>query len=394
MSGEGAQVGQEGQVFQDKPVVLQVLPALESGGVEWVAVETAQAVAAAGWGSLVASSGGLMVREVTRGGAEHLTLPLATKNLMGLWANVSRLRKVIRERKVRLIHAHSRAPAWSAYFAARREGIPFVTSFHGAYGLGPMRLKRPYNRVMTKGDRVVAVSNFIADHIRRNYEVEDERLRVIHGGVDMSRFDPARVSAERMIQLSQKWRLPDGVPVILVPGRLTRLKGQDVVIDALAQMGTPDVRCVLVGSDQGRTKYTEFLMERVRRLKLERIVQLVGECNDMPAAYMLANVVVAASVEPESFGRVVVEAQAMGRPVVASDQGGPRETVLVGRTGMLVHPRDVQDMICAIDWGLKMSPEDRAFVSLDAQTHIRKNFSREVTSEQMIRLYREVLGLG
>ena len=219
--------------------VLQVLPALETGGVERGAVDIAAAVAAAGWRALVASSGGAMVRELVRAGAEHVTLPLARKSPFALRANVASLAALIESEGVDIVHARSRAPAWSAYEAARRTGRPFVTTFHGTYNFGNA-LKRWYNGVMARGDRVIAISDFIADHVRRNYGVGDERLRVVPRGIDLEVFDPARVNSERIVQLAAKWRLPDGVPVVMLPGRLTRWKGQAALIDALTVLGRRD----------------------------------------------------------------------------------------------------------------------------------------------------------
>jgi glycosyltransferase involved in cell wall biosynthesis len=324
--------GQASQPRTRQPVVLQVLPRLVTGGVERGTVEVAQALTDAGWKAVVASEGGPMVREVTRAGAIHVELPVASKNPWTMRQNVKRLEAVIREHGVDIVHARSRAPAWSALAAANRTGAKFMTTFHGTYNLGWFGLKHIYNSVMTKGERVIAISEFIAEHARRVYGVAPEKIRVVYRGVDLKKFDPVRVSPERIIQLAHKWRLPDGYPVIMLPGRLTRWKGQEVLIRALAELGRHDVRCLLVGSDQGRTGYRQELVDLIRSLGLTDVVHIVDECNDMPAAYMLTDVAVSASTDPEAFGRVVAEAQAMGRPVIATDHGAPRETILPGRT--------------------------------------------------------------
>jgi len=216
------------------PVILQVLPALVTGGVERGTVDIAAAIAEAGWTPLVASSGGPMVHELDRLKVRHIELPLASKNPLVVRENIERLIKVIADNKVDIVHARSRAPAWSASIAAARAGVHFVTTFHGTYNLGWLGLKHAYNKVMTKGERVIAISDFIARHIETVYRVDPARIRVVPRGIDLTRFDPNRVSPERIIQLAQKWRLVDGQRVVMLPGRLTRWKGQEVLIEALA----------------------------------------------------------------------------------------------------------------------------------------------------------------
>jgi len=375
------------------PVVLQVLPSLVTGGVERGTVDMAGSLTEAGWTALVASSGGPMVRELDRQGVKHITLPLHSKNPLVIKANIAKLEAVIREHGVDIVHARSRAPAWSAWYAAQATGAHFVTTFHGTYNLGWMGLKARYNAVMTRGERVIAISNFIANHMRTCYGIHPSKVRVVHRGVDLTKFDPARVSQERIIQLAQRWRLPDGHKVIMLPGRLTRWKGQIVLIEALARLGRRDLRCLLVGSDQGRTGYTEELKALVAARGLTDIVHIVGECNDMPAAYMLTDVVVSASTDPEAFGRVIVEGQAMGRPVVVTDNGAGRENVLDGQSGLLVPPGDPDALAAALGRLLEMPLSEREAVAEIAINFVRENFSRELMCARTIDVYREVLAL-
>ncbi|HIJ62738.1 MAG TPA: glycosyltransferase family 4 protein [Rhodospirillaceae bacterium] len=375
------------------PVVLQVLPALLTGGVERGTIDVAGAIKAAGWTSLVVSSGGHMVRELDRMGVNHIPLPVHSKNPLVMRANISRLEELIRDHNVDIVHARSRAPAWSAFFAAQRSGRHFLTTFHGTYNLGLFGLKNAYNAIMTRGERVIAISHFIADHMQTVYGIDAGRIRVIHRGIDLERFDPARVSPERIIQLAQRWRLPDGYPVIMLPGRLTRWKGQTVLIEALALLGRRDLRCLLVGADQGRTAYAQELKTLAAARGLAEVVHIVGDCNDMPAAYMLTDVVVSASTDPEAFGRVIVEAQAMGRSVVATDNGAGRENVMDGQTGLLVPPGDAGALALAIDRVLAIAAEERAARAALAIDFVRRNFSRELMCERTLGVYAEVLGL-
>ena len=372
------------------PVVLQVLPRLDTGGVERGTVDTAAAIADAGWVSLVASSGGSMVRELERAGAKHIVLPVESKNPLVMRANVGRLAKLIVEHGVDVIHARSRAPAWSARAAAQRTGAVFMTTFHGDYS-GSSVLKRRYNAIMTEGERVIAISEYIAERLQTFYRVPAEKIRTVPRGIDVDLFSAQAVSAERMIQLSTEWRLPDATPVIMLPGRLTRLKGHGILIEALARIGRSDVRCLLVGADQGRTRYRQEIDDHVARAKVSEIVQIAGNCRDMPAAYMLADVVVSASTTPEGFGRVAVEAQAMGRPVIAADHGGARETVIPGETGWLVPPGDPDALAQALREALDMSVEQRERYAERAIANVRRHFTRQRMCADTLDVYVELL---
>ena len=318
--------------------ILQILPALGAGGgVERGTIEIAEAIVGAGGRSLVVSSGGSSAYELKRFGAEHIELPVHSKNPLVMYANIQRLANVITDEGVDIVHARSRAPAWSAYFAAKRTDVPYMTTFHGTYSAGSA-LKRKYNSVMTRGARVIAISRFIGGHVHQNYGVPSGKIRIIHRGVNLDRFDPAKVTAERVAALAGNWRLGDGLPVVMLPGRLTRWKGHTMFIEAIGKLERRDIRCLLVGGDQGRSEYRQELENLVNRHGLGEIVRIVDHCDDMPAAYMLTDVVVSASTDPEAFGRILVEAQALGRPVVASDHGGARETVIEGETGWPVDP--------------------------------------------------------
>jgi len=371
--------------------ILQVLPALGgSGGVERGTVEIAGCISKRGWRSLVASNGGERVYQLQRAGAEHFELPLHSKNPFTMYANIKRLERLIRAENVDIVHVRSRAPAWSAYFASKRTRVGFVTTFHGTYGAqgGPKRL---YNSVMAKGERVIAISGFIAGHLKQLYGAAGDKIRIIHRGVDLETFDQNKVSAERVVQLAQQWRLEDGYPVVMLPGRLTRWKGQTVFIEAVAELGRNDIRCVLVGSDQGRSGFRKELERLIERNGLNSVVRIVDHCDDMPAAYMLADVVVSASTDPEAFGRIVIEAQALGRPVVAPDHGGARETIVQGQTGWLVPPGDKAALANALREALGLSKEARQDFAERTVKSVRENFSKDAMCAKTLRVYEEVL---
>jgi glycosyltransferase involved in cell wall biosynthesis len=372
--------------------VLQVLPALgEQGGVERGTVDVAAAIVAAGGRALVASAGGPRVHGLARVRADHVTIPAGSKNPLVMYRNSRRLAELIRRERVDLVHARSRAPAWSAFAAAERCGVPFVTTFHGTYGTsGPLKLR--YNSIMARGERVIAISNFIADHVHTVYGVPMSRLRVIHRGADLDHFNPVNVSADRLITQATRWRLEDGLPLVLLPGRLTRWKGQSVLIEALARLRRRDLRCIILGSDQGRSGYRRELEALIVARGLGGIVRLIEHADDLPAVYMLSDVVVSASTEPEAFGRVLVEAQALGRPVIGTDHGGSRETVLHGETGWLTPPGDAEALAEAIDQAVGLTAHQRLRVAEAGIAHVRARFGKDTMCAKTLEVYNEVIG--
>jgi glycosyltransferase involved in cell wall biosynthesis len=392
----GATASIESPLRESRPTVLQVLPALGSatgaaGGVERGTVDVAKALVAAGWNAVVASEGGPLARELDRVGAKHVTLPLASKNPFVMRQNVGRLRALIAAEGVDIVHARSRAPAWSAEAAAKREGAHFVTTFHGAYGSGSP-LKRAYNAVMTRGERVIAISHFIAIHMRDTYKTDAQRIRVIHRGVEIAHFDPARVSQERIIQLAAAWRLPEDRRIVMLPARLSRWKGHGLLLEAMARLGRRDLFALFVGVGSGSESLREELEAQIVRHGLGASVRLIDDCRDMPAAYMLADVVVAPSTQPEAFGRTVTEAQAMGRPVIAADHGGARETVIPDVTGWLATPGDAADWAAAIDHAVSLGLDAREELAHAAIANVRANFTNEVMCARTIDVYRELVG--
>ena len=373
-----------------KATVLQVLPALVTGGVERGTIDIALALQADGYRPLVASAGGPMIRELSRAGIEHIELPLDTKNILTMRKNADRLVELIQAEKVDIVHARSRAPAWSALWATERTGTRFVTTFHGTYNF-KSPLKRYYNSVMTRADRVIAISEFIRRHIQDNYAMDGTKIRVIHRGIDQDLYSGEAVTAERLVRLSERWRLPDGVPVIMLPGRLSRWKGQTLLIRALAEMASRPVRCLLVGDDQGREAYTREVEDLAKRLGVDDCVHVAGPCDDMPAALKLSDIVVSASTDPEAFGRVAVEGQAMGRLVVAPDHGAAPEQIIQDETGFLFRPGDAFDLANKLDHALELSPERRQKIGEASIQNATERFTKDRMCAATIDVYRELL---
>jgi glycosyltransferase involved in cell wall biosynthesis len=372
------------------PAVLQVLPHMGAGGVAQGVVEVAGALGKAGFRAVVASAGGPGVAELEAAGATHLTLPLASKNPARIWRNARHLAAAIRAFGIDIVHARSRAPAWSAALAARRTGARFMTTFHGTYGHGNA-LKRRYNAVMAAGEVVIAISEHIARHVAATYGTDPARIRVIHRGVDARRFDPAAVAPARIEALRRSWGIAGDAPVVMLPGRLTRWKGQLVLVAAMAQLTRGDAVCVLVGDAQGRERYRSELEATIARLGLEGRVRMPGACADMPAACRAADLVVSASTDPEAFGRVLVEAQAMARPVIATAHGGALETVAEGETGWLVPPGDPAALAAALERALALDADARARMGAAGRARVLDRFTTEAMCAATLAVYRELL---
>lgn len=382
-------------VHSSSLTVLQVTPALDAGGVERTTVDIAAAIVAAGGRALVASEGGRLEGELAQAGGELHRLPAATKNPALLAGNAVRLARLIRREDASLVHARSRAPAWSAMWAARLTGRPFVTTYAGIHN-ARTGVKRFYNSIMARGDVVIANSRFTAAHLGREHGTPPERVTVIPRGVDVAALSPTAVSAERLTALRKDWGLEHELrPIALLPGRLTRWKGQMVAIEALAALrddtAPPPCVLVLLGDDQGRTAYRDALVARAEALGVAADVTLPGHGSDMPAAYALADLVISASTDPEAFGRVAVEAQCMERLVIATDHGGAQETVLDGETGYLVAPGDSAALAEALRSALSLTAGERLSIGEKAAKRARLLFSVAAMQEATLNAYRRLL---
>ncbi len=303
---------------------------MEAGGAERTTLEMARAIIGAGGRAIVATSGGRMTGAVEAAGGRVAILPVHSKNPLEIAANASRLASLIARENIDLVHARSRAPAWSALLAARRTQIPFVTTWHGAYRAGTP-WKRLYNSAMARGDVVIANSAFTAEAIGACSD-PGARLRIIHRGADLSEFNPERVSRERIAAVSGNWGIGSPRPfVLLLPARLTDWKGHGVAIEALRLLSGAgrsgageDLGLIFLGDAQGRDGYAASLLRGVKGLGLERMIRFAGHCDDMAAAYAAADAVLSPSTRPEAFGRVAAEAGAMARVAIAADHGGAR----------------------------------------------------------------------
>ncbi|HEY8571745.1 glycosyltransferase family 4 protein [Phenylobacterium sp.] len=375
--------------------LLQVIPELETGGAEQTTIDVAHAVVAAGGKALVAARGGRMASRLEADGGRLAEMPVQSKNPLVMLGNASRLVDLIRRERVSVVHARSRAPAFSALWAAHMTKTPFVATYHGVYK-AKSSLKRWYNAVMTRGDLVIANSDYTRAHILAEHQIDPERVVTIPRGVDLKRFTPSWVTSDRVDALRTGWGIaPDERRTkILLAGRLTRIKGHLTIIEAAARLkaqGRQDFLVLFAGDDQGRTGYREELNTAIAQAGLGEDVKLVGHCDDMPAAYLLCDVAILPTLVPESFGRAAVEPQAMGRPVIASDEGGTAETVVDGVTGWLVPPGDAQAWADAMGRAIDLGPGKRLEIGQAGANRARSLYSVDAMCEATLWAYERVL---
>jgi glycosyltransferase involved in cell wall biosynthesis len=381
--------------------IVQTIPRLDAGGAERATVEIADAVTRAGGRCFIFTEGGRLAGEAEEAGGIIVPFRAATKNPARLIANASVLARFVRARGVELIHARSRAPAWSALIAARRTGAAYVTTYHGAYGnRGPF--KSLYNSIMARGDLVIANSRYTASLVHSRHGTPETRIRVIPRGVDLAAFDPKAIGNDRIKACRAAWGVDPGEKIVLHAARLTGWKGQRHVIDAAAELVRRDaaggVAVVLAGDVQGRGSYKAELERRIARHGLQGMVHIVGHCPDMPAAFATAHVAVVASTEPEAFGRTSVEAQAMGCPVIVTEQGASPETILfAGRdgasnaTGWLVPVADSAALADALSEALALTRPFRGAMGRRARAHVAARYSSREMKRATLAVYDELL---
>lgn len=355
----------------------------------------AEAISRAGGLALVATAGGRLEPDLEAAGGKLIKLPAATKNPLTVLANVWRLMRIAKKHKVQIIHARSRAPAWSALLAARLSGIPFVTTFHGIYN-ARTPLKRFYNSVMARGDVVIANSEYTREHILEFYDTKREDIVSIPRGVDLDVFDSARVSAEEVAAQRAEWHVAsnDARCVVIAPARLTRWKGQLVLVEAVAMIEKrrPGALKVIVAGDaQGRAGYVEEIKAAIEKAQLRDVVAVVGHLRHMNRAFAASDLAVFPVTEPEAFGRGAVEAQAMGVPVIASNLGGFTETVIEGETGFLAPPGAAQALAGAIERVLDLNPEQRAAMGRKGRDRVHLLYSKQALQTATMAVYQRVL---
>lgn len=385
----------------DPITVLIVVPTLDVGAADVGAVELVRILKGAGHRAIVVSRAGRLVADVTAAGGEFVPLNVASKNPIVMLRSAVALIRLARDCKCSIIHALGRSGAWSAYIAARLRGIPFVTSWYKGFREQNI-LKRLYNGIMARGDRVIAVSEQIAQLVNDRYGTPWERIAVVPCSIDFEHFDPANVTPERVAAVRHAWGVKHDTKLILIVGRILRRKGHHVAVRAvkrLQDMGLKNFLCVFVGEDRGRTHYTGELWDLVLATGTMDVIRMAAPVRDMPAAFAAASVVVSAAVQPEGVQRSILEAQAMARPVIVSDLGAGPDVVLTAPavpesriTGLRFHSGDETALAASLLRLFSMPEPSRNAIGIRGREWVLGHFSTAVSTEQMLRLYGEIAG--
>ena len=377
--------------------VLQVIPKLGYGGAETGCYDIAHYLAEQECGSYIATSGGDLLKFVKKNKVGIFKIPVHSKNPVLIFINSIIISFLILIKKINIVHARSRAPAWSCYLACLFTNTIFVTTFHGTYNF-KSKLKKFYNSVMLRSKLTIAGSNFIFGHINDNYNEylnKKKKLRVIFRGINVDYFNQKNISILKQEKLKKEWGLETNKFNILMPGRLTYWKGQEKFIEALnilvEDYNVSNFQAILLGSDQGRKVYSKKLHSLVERYSLTKKIKFINYCKEMPLAYSLADVVISASVEPEAFGRVAVESQSMCKPIIASNIGGSKETVLNKKSGFLYKHDDPRELAKYINTVIQLSQEELKLMGNEGRKNITKKFDVEVMCDSNLREYKKLL---
>lgn len=378
-------------------VLAQVLPELNSGGVERGAVDIANFIDKSGHKSIIISNGGRLL-SFLKGGVEHIKLKVNSKNPIRIYQNIKKIRQIIIKNKVNILHVRSRAPAWSCYFAIKGTNCKLVNTFHGTHSLKligkkPSILKKKYNEIMLKGSKIIAVSNFIKNHIKENYpeSFDAKKIKVIHRGVDINSFNPAKVYVESKIDLIKKWHLPEDKKIIALPARITSWKGHEFLIDALKILNRDDYLCIFIGDVANKNDYKKRLENKIIDQNLVGKVKFVGSSTNMQLAYSVCDIIISASTNPEAFGRVAIEAQAMKKIIIATNIGGSKETVIDNETGFLAKNKDAKDLAQKIDFALSLNEKKITQITSKARENVTKNFSNDKLYEETLKIYKSLI---
>lgn len=373
-----------------KKTILQVVPALISGGVERGTLEIAKNIVRVGHNSIVISAGGPMVDSLVDSGSEHITLNVASKNPITIWKNARKVANIIRSRNISIVHARSRAPAWSCYMAAKATNVKLITTFHGIYNFKNF-LKKFYNSVMTEGRSVIAVSNFVKKHIVDNYKVDPNKITVIHRGVNHHEFSKEKLLEDKLSRYREKYRVPADTPVLLLPSRMTRWKGHMVLIDALEKIKHLNFYCIMAGDLAKHPTYVSRIKEKIHQYKLQSHIQLFGNEPDIISLYGISDIVLSTSIEPEAFGRTIIEAQAMEKIVIATNIGGACETIQDGLNGFHVEPNDSIALAQKIEHCLSLiGSEQEKSMTMNARRTASEKFSLEKMLKNTLAIYNQV----
>lgn len=377
--------------------ILQIIPSMEIGGAERTVLEITAFLKNTNYTSLVLTSGGKLIKDLEKLNIEVVRYPIDKKNPLLIIKNIIELKKLFIEKNIDLIHVRSRAPAWSAIFAARSLKIPIVTTWHGHVSNSSW-FKKKYNSIMHKGNALIANSNYTAENINKIYKIDKDKIDIIPRGVNTEKFKASNFSDEEKIKIKKEWKVFDQNKIILLlPARLTRWKGHEVVIKAIGLLKNEEffknIVCLFAGNQKGSERYIQNLKETIASLSLDDKIKLIGQVENMPLAYQVSNIILSPSIQPEPFGRIPIEAQASGKIIISSNAGAVKETIKSGQdsTGFKVKPNNSEELAHQIKLVIKMKDEDLQEIKKRAILNVKNNFSLETMCKKTLEVYNRLL---
>lgn len=377
--------------------ILQIIPSMEIGGAERTVLEITAFLKNTNYTSLVLTSGGKLIKDLEKLNIEVVRYPIDKKNPLLIIKNIIELKKLFIEKNIDLIHVRSRAPAWSAIFAARSLKIPIVTTWHGHVSNSSW-FKKKYNSIMHKGNALIANSNYTAENINKIYKIDKDKIDIIPRGVNTENFKASNFSDEEKINIKKEWKVFDQNKIILLlPARLTRWKGHEVVIKAIGLLKKEEffknIICLFAGNQKGSERYIQNLKETIASLSLDDKIKLIGQVENMPLAYQVSNIILSPSIQPEPFGRIPIEAQASGKIIISSNAGAVKETIKSGQdsTGFKVKPNNSEELAHQIKLVIKMKDEDLQEIKKRAILNVKNNFSLETMCKKTLEVYNRLL---
>ena len=376
--------------------ILQIIPNMEIGGAEKTVIEIASFLKQREFSSLVLTSGGKLINNLYANNIEVIILPIDNKNPFLIFKNIFIFMKIFREKKINLVHVRSRAPAWSAIFAAKKTGVPVLTTWHG-HVKNTSIFKKFYNSIMLKGDAVIANSSYTAKKISEIYKINLDKIDVISRGVNVKTYEKSQFSNKEIKKIKKLWNVSDDKKIILLPARLTKWKGHLVAIEAINLLKKENffdqIYFIFAGEKKGAEKYLKKLVKAIEKNKIQKNVKIVERIENMPLAYQAADIILAPSIEPEPFGRIPIEAQAAGKIIIASDHGAVKDTIIDGDnfTGFKVKPNEPVSLSDAIKKSILISDEELVKIQQRGFLNIKNNFSLETMCKKTLKVYERLL---
>lgn len=377
--------------------ILQIIPNMEIGGAERTVLEITSFLKDTNFSSLVLTSGGKLIDDLERANIEVIKLKIDKKNPYSIIKNFFLFIKIFREKKINLVHVRSRAPAWSAIFAAKKLGIPVLTTWHGHVSNSSF-IKKIYNSIMLKGDAVIANSIYTAENISKIYGINKSKIDIIPRGVDVNNFKKSDINSHEIAKIKENWRIFDKEKVIiLLPARLTKWKGHEVAIEAInllkGESFFKNIVCLFAGEQKNSQKYIHNLNRLISSYSLEKKIRLIGKVENMPLAYHASDVILSPSIEPEPFGRIPIEAQASGKIIISCDAGAVKDTIKSGKnfTGFKAIPNNSESLADKIKIALKMENEEIQSMQKRAIMNVKNNFSLESMCKKTLEVYNRLL---